>query len=245
MLKPLLLAGFAVAAFAPSLASAQESCQQRRGESEAVGTVLGAVGGALLGNAVSSHGGKPGGTIIGGVGGAVVGNRIAASGTHCGENQYGYYDGGGRWVPRSYTAYGYYGPDGQWVAQAPDGYDASATAYDAPPPPAAYDRGPPPPAAYGYDNNRRGVSDFADRENRMEQSIQRRMSDGSLDDRDGRRALHQLSDIRRMEDRYRYDNGGRLNDQQRADIDQRLDSLRDQVRSQANADQGPPPPRPY
>lgn len=41
------------------------------------GTVVGGVAGALIGNGVSSGGGKTGGTIIGGLGGAVVGHEIA------------------------------------------------------------------------------------------------------------------------------------------------------------------------
>ena len=118
MLKPLLLAGLAAAAFIPSLASAQESCQQARHDNRVAGTIVGAGLGAILGGAVTGHGG---GAVVGGVGGAVVGNAIAGSGTRCGENQYGYYDERGRWVPRTYTANGYYGPDGGWVASAPAG----------------------------------------------------------------------------------------------------------------------------
>jgi uncharacterized protein YcfJ len=55
----------------PSIASA--SCQGRK----TTGTVLGGVGGALLGNSVS-HGG--GGAVVGGLGGAVVGHEIGRSG---------------------------------------------------------------------------------------------------------------------------------------------------------------------
>jgi outer membrane lipoprotein SlyB len=41
------------------------------------GTVVGAVAGGLLGNAVSSGGGKTGGTLIGAGAGAVAGHEIA------------------------------------------------------------------------------------------------------------------------------------------------------------------------
>jgi uncharacterized protein YcfJ len=41
------------------------------------GTVIGAVAGGLLGNAVSSGGGKTGGTLIGAGAGAVAGHEIA------------------------------------------------------------------------------------------------------------------------------------------------------------------------
>ncbi len=52
---------------------AAASCQSRK----TTGTVLGGVGGALLGNSIS-HGG--GGAVLGGLGGAVVGHEIARSG---------------------------------------------------------------------------------------------------------------------------------------------------------------------
>jgi len=55
----------------PTAASA--SCRGRAN----TGTVVGGVGGALLGNSIS-HGG--GGAIIGGLGGAVLGHQIAKSG---------------------------------------------------------------------------------------------------------------------------------------------------------------------
>lgn len=70
----LLICGLAaVAATAPTLASARSACDQRAHDRKVTGTVLGAVGGALIGNAVGD--GK--GAIIGGVGGAVVGNQLA------------------------------------------------------------------------------------------------------------------------------------------------------------------------
>lgn len=70
----LLISGLVVAAAAaPSLASARSACDQRAHDRKVTGTVLGAVGGALIGNAVAD--GK--GAIIGGVGGAVVGNQLA------------------------------------------------------------------------------------------------------------------------------------------------------------------------
>ena len=52
---------------------ANASCEGRK----TTGTILGGVGGALLGNAVS-HGG--GGAVIGGLGGAVVGHQIGKDG---------------------------------------------------------------------------------------------------------------------------------------------------------------------
>ena len=67
----------------PSEANA--SCQARKN----AGTLIGGVGGALLGNAVSHGGGRTGGTIIGGLGGAVIGHEIAKSG--CGGSRHATY----------------------------------------------------------------------------------------------------------------------------------------------------------
>jgi hypothetical protein len=241
MLKPLLLAGLAAAAFIPSLASAQDSCQQAQHDNRVAGTIVGAGLGAILGGAITGHGG---GAIVGGVGGAVAGNAIAGSGTRCGENRYGYYDGAGRWVPTTSTAYGYYGPDGQWVANPPAGY--------APGPGYAqngyaqngyaqngYGQGPgygPPPApAYGqdaaYTDRDHGRMNFREREDRMDQHIRQAMSDGTIASREGRRDLRELANIRQMEANYRSANG-HMNDGQRADIDQRLDALRDRLHMQ-------------
>lgn len=226
MFKPALLAGLAAAALIPAVASAQDDCQRARSNNEAVGTLLGAVGGALLGNAVSGHGGKPGGTIIGGIGGAVVGNRIAASGTHCGENAYGYYDTNGNWVPRTYTAYGYYGPDGRWVAQSPQGYGSPDYAA-----PSNYQERP-----YAEGQNRHRWT-FAQREDRLDNLIRDRMSNNQIEPRDGRRDLRELAEIRQMESDYRHENyDGRLTEDQRSDIDARLDALSERLRYNENAD---------
>ncbi len=66
--------GFALLA-TPFTASA--SCSDRK----VTGTVIGGVGGALVGNSIS-HGG--GGAILGGLGGAVLGHHIGSNG--CGDN---------------------------------------------------------------------------------------------------------------------------------------------------------------
>lgn len=60
------------AALAPVEANAA-SCSSRK----ATGTVLGGLGGALVGNAISDGGG---GLIVGGVGGALIGRQIGKSG---------------------------------------------------------------------------------------------------------------------------------------------------------------------
>lgn len=76
MRKTLTYAGLAALMALPMIAGptdASASCQGRK----ATGTLLGGVGGALIGNSIS-HGG--GGAVVGGLGGAVVGHQIAKSG---------------------------------------------------------------------------------------------------------------------------------------------------------------------
>jgi len=72
----MIISGLAALLSLPLLAApdmANASCSSRK----ATGTVLGGVGGALLGNAISDGGG---GLIVGGVGGALVGREIGKSG---------------------------------------------------------------------------------------------------------------------------------------------------------------------
>jgi len=120
MRRILMIAGLAAAVAAPSLADARTYCEQRSHDRKVTGTVLGALGGALIGNAVSHRGGA----LVGGLGGAVVGNQIAR--TKC-EHSYSY----NRYYRRhSRAAY-------RSNAYAADTYGrpVSATAYA----PAAYD----------------------------------------------------------------------------------------------------------
>jgi hypothetical protein len=76
----ILMASLASALVLPVLAAptaAHASCEGRK----MTGTVLGGVGGALIGNSISRGGG---GALIGGLGGAVLGHEIAKSG--CGHS---------------------------------------------------------------------------------------------------------------------------------------------------------------
>jgi uncharacterized protein YcfJ len=207
MRKNILLAGLAAAALIPSLAMAQVTCEQRSANRTA-GTVLGAIGGALVGNAVSSGGGKTGGTIIGGVAGAAIGNNLAKGPRDC-QHAYGYYDNDNRWhdngVDRS-VAYGYYDRSGAWVDGQPNvsGYSADA--------------------AYTSHVN---TLDVDDRINRIEDRIQRGRRDGSLSRREANNAQNALNDIRREEQDRRRD--GRLGDRDMASLQARLDRLAAQI----------------
>jgi uncharacterized protein YcfJ len=78
MRRTLMIAGLAAAMAvptlaAPTLAQARTYCDQRAHDRRVTGTVIGAIGGALVGNAVSHRNGA----VIGGLGGAVVGNQLA------------------------------------------------------------------------------------------------------------------------------------------------------------------------
>ena len=56
-------------------AKAEASCQDRK----VAGTVIGGVGGALIGNSISRGGA---GAVLGGLGGAVLGHEVAGAGCH-------------------------------------------------------------------------------------------------------------------------------------------------------------------
>jgi hypothetical protein len=125
MRKLIWVAGIAAAAFIPSIAAAQTTCEQQH-DRRVAGTVIGGVAGALLGNAVTHGGGRVGGTIIGGVAGAAIGNQVAkGDGDGDCAHAYGYYDHDGRWHANAVAAndaQGYWDRDGQWVQGQPAGY---------------------------------------------------------------------------------------------------------------------------
>lgn len=73
MIAGIVAAMAAPALTVPTLAQARSYCDQRSHDRKVTGTVLGAVGGALVGNAISHRNGA----LIGGLGGAVVGNQLA------------------------------------------------------------------------------------------------------------------------------------------------------------------------
>jgi uncharacterized protein YcfJ len=66
-----------VALNAPLVAHAQSGCEARARDRRVAGTVLGAVGGAVIGNQISHSGG----TIVGGLVGGFAGNQLSK--THC------------------------------------------------------------------------------------------------------------------------------------------------------------------
>jgi len=125
MKRQILIGALAAAMAMPLMAApttASASCAGRK----MTGTVIGGLGGALIGNSISRGGG---GALIGGLGGAVVGHEIAKSG--CGHyRRTAYYrrdprEGGEREAPPSV----YYNDRGEAVA--PDG-SSTTLAYAAP-----------------------------------------------------------------------------------------------------------------
>ena len=65
----------------PALAS--NACERDKHEAKVGGTVLGALGGAVVGGMVAGHGHKTDGMLLGAAGGAVVGNQLARSKRPC------------------------------------------------------------------------------------------------------------------------------------------------------------------
>jgi hypothetical protein len=210
MRKHFLAAGIAAVVLIPSLAMAQETCEQRSAN-RTTGTVLGAIGGALIGNALGSHGGKTGGTIIGGVAGAAVGSNLA-KGPHDCVHAYGYYDNDGRWhdnhTDRA-VAYGYYDRSGAWIDGPPPGVGgyAADAAYSSPP------------------------MSIDARMARIDERIRRSRDDNSLSGREARDATRTLNDIRREVNDRGY---GQLTGRDRADVERRLDDLSAQIHMDRN-----------
>jgi hypothetical protein len=125
MNRMIAIAGLAAALALPVLGApgqAHASCAERK----ATGTVLGGVGGALIGNSISRGGG---GALLGGLGGAVIGHEVARSGCHRERREAYYYRNAPRYRPTAYgpSAYGqapsmryvYYDQYGNPVAPSP------------------------------------------------------------------------------------------------------------------------------
>jgi hypothetical protein len=221
MRNHLLAAGIAVAILIPTLAFAQESCEQQH-DNRVAGTVGGGVLGALIGSSIAGHGDKTTGAVVGGVGGAVIGNQLTKGGADC-AHAYGYYDGQGAWHANGTAradARGYYDRSGRWVDGAPQGAYNSHGVWVA------------EDTRVYYDNRRDwedGQTDFASRAAWLDQRIQTGRDDGSLSRVEARRAERSLEDIRRQErGMRRY--SGQLRPADAAALQGRLDTLRQNIR---------------
>ena len=118
-----LVAGVCAAALLPSVALAQQTCEQRQ-HNRIAGTVVGAGIGAIAGSAVAGRGDRNEGAVIGGLAGALLGNQLAKGQPDC-TRAYGFYDNNGAWhanAVASNRATGYFDRNGNWVDGAPRGH---------------------------------------------------------------------------------------------------------------------------
>jgi hypothetical protein len=122
--KSIWVAGIAVATLLPSMAFAQDRCEQQRDNRNTTGAVIGGVLGAIAGGSVASDKNRTEGAVLGGVVGAIAGNAIARSSADC-DRAYGYYDTNGQWHAndrRVGQASGYFDREGRFVNGQPNGY---------------------------------------------------------------------------------------------------------------------------
>jgi uncharacterized protein YcfJ len=81
MRRALFAAGLTLTLAMASAAEARSGCEAYAHDRRVTGTVVGALGGGLLGGAVAGHGHKGAGTLLGAGVGAVVGNNLSR--VHC------------------------------------------------------------------------------------------------------------------------------------------------------------------
>jgi len=86
MRRMLFAAWVTLALATASAADARSPCSDYAHDRRVTGTVVGALGGALLGGAVAGHGSKGTGALLGAAGGAVVGNQVSR--VHCSDPSY-------------------------------------------------------------------------------------------------------------------------------------------------------------
>lgn len=85
MRRILMITGLVLATGAAApMASARDACQEYAHNRKVTGTVLGAVGGALVGHAIDDRRGA----VIGGLGGAALGNNMARVRCNTGQRAY-------------------------------------------------------------------------------------------------------------------------------------------------------------
>jgi hypothetical protein len=122
MRKLLLVAGLAAAALIPSMAFAQQSCEQQH-DNQALTTLAGAGIGALVGATIAPRRDEGAGALIGAGSGAVIANQASRPDRDC-AHAYGYYDRNNQWHANATDradARGYYDRDGAWVDGPPNG----------------------------------------------------------------------------------------------------------------------------
>lgn len=106
MPRMLFVAGLTLAMAASSAADARSRCEAQAHNRKVTGTVIGALGGGLLGSAVAGHGSKGTGALVGAGLGAVVGNNLSR--TSC--DRYAVRSARHRYARAATPAYAYRGP---------------------------------------------------------------------------------------------------------------------------------------
>ena len=217
MRRLLLIAGVAVLSV-PGLASADTTCHHGRDTNRAVGTVVGAGLGALLGAGIAGHHDRAAGAVIGGVGGGLAGNAIGGSTVRCDRYDNGYYDSDGRW----HYATGYYDRYHRWVAATPGrGYFDNDGRW-IPTAPAAEYRG----ADVAYVGG-----GMTAREDRIEDRIRSAESAGVITRYDADRDYRSLNAIRSRQAELANEHDG-LNVADRNEIAMRLNGLDDRLNAE-------------
>ncbi len=218
---------FLTASLAPGGARAMD-CLQKQQRYDIAGGLIGGLLGGFLGHALSPHAAA---TALGAAGGAAAGAVVVSQAAHCGQDQYGYYEEGGRWVSYRETSKSYQGPDGHWIVKPREGAGPEATEPGEAPGgmPFAADGGQSPAAMFAVD-----AKDVRSEEMTISSRIENAMADASLDQRIGAKDLRRLDDIRRLDDAYR-DENDHLSQSQKADILERLNALSRTLAAQLRA----------
>ena len=78
-MRSAIIAAVCVLALSPSALAQVRACEEHNNAT--AGTVVGAIGGAAIGSALTAHGHKGAGAIVGGIAGAIIGNQVGKSST--------------------------------------------------------------------------------------------------------------------------------------------------------------------
>ena len=221
MRKLLIAGGLCVATLAavPAAADAQVRCVNPQNNT-GVGALVGAAGGAAAGSLLAGRHDRSKGAIFGALGGAVLGGVVGHGQTKCPDGQVAYDPANNQYYDNNGRAYqpqgGAYGPQGGY--QGGPGYQGGGY-QGGPQREGAY--GPPPGGGGGYWNG--AGEGIRQRTDFLEQRIRRDADNGRVSPRAANTAYADLGDIRRQETHLRRRDGGRLNDADRAYLQDRLD----------------------
>ncbi len=230
MRKLLIAGGLAAATLAavPAAADAQVRCVNPQNNTT-TGALVGAAGGAAAGSLLAGRHDRGKGALLGALGGAVLGGVVGNQQTRCPDGYYAQ-DASGRYYDNDGNPYqpNGYGPPPPSNGAYNNGY-APQGGYGPPPGP-GYNNGygAPPPGGPGYAGGNEGYwrgagQGIRARTDFLQQRIDRSVQNGQIGRRESANAYADLRDIRRQEARLRERDGGRLNEADRAYLQDRLD----------------------